>query len=268
MAQWGILAGVNNPRVERLSFAFHSRDGRHDFSQAAPWDGDLGDFRCRLHRGTLEARPSVAYGDVDAARQALEPHLRAWELSLELDSNIRTEFRYTSAQVAGSQSTTGSGSVDTHAELAEVGVVADNLIVTEKHGAYPPPPPRQLATSPIIEELLGWVRDLREGRQRMLVLAFLCHGLLTFEYGGKDERAAAKKLNVSANVLETLRKLSHKNDPKERRKVMGRKVELLTDAERGWIEAVLPRLTRHVAEIEAGSSPPKLTMGDPDLPHL
>jgi len=46
------------------------------------------------------------------------------------------------------------------------------------------------------------------------------------------------------------------------------KVEPLTDAERRWIEVVLPRLTRQVAEIEAGSNPPKLTMGDPNLPRL
>jgi hypothetical protein len=30
----------------------------------------------------------------------------------------------------------------------------------------------------------------------------------------------------------------------------------------------LPRVTRQVAEIEAGSSPPKLNMGPPDLPRL
>jgi hypothetical protein len=30
----------------------------------------------------------------------------------------------------------------------------------------------------------------------------------------------------------------------------------------------LPRLTQQVAEIEAGSSAPKLNMGPPDLPRL
>ena len=78
--------------------------------------------------------------------------------------------------------------MDALAELAEVGVADDsNFIVTEEHAEFPPPPPRQLATSPLVEELLGWVRELREGRQRRLVLAYLCHGLLAFEYGGNEK---------------------------------------------------------------------------------
>ena len=78
MGPSGILAAVNSPRVERLSYAFRPRGDRYDFSQAPAWEGDLGDFRCRLQQGTLEARPSVDYGDVDAARRALEPHLHSW----------------------------------------------------------------------------------------------------------------------------------------------------------------------------------------------
>ena len=65
----------------------------------------------------------------------------------------------------------------------------------------------------------------------------------------------------------TLRKLAAKNDPSERRKVAG-VVQRLTDAERGWIIAALPRITRQAAEVEAGSDPPKLNMDSPDLPRL
>jgi hypothetical protein len=260
---------VTSPRVKRLSFTFHSLDDRHEFSRAVAWEGELGGFRCRLRDGILEAWPSAEYADVKTTPLALEPHLRVWELWLELDSNLRTEFRYASAQVVGTQSTPstpGSGAIDLHVEFAETGQAVDNLILTVGHSEYPPPPPRQLVISPLVEELLGWVRELREGRQRMLVLAYLFLTMLTYEYGGK--RAAAKAINVSANVLETLGRLSHKNDPTERRKVMGREVESLTEAERGWIEAALPRLTLQIAEIEAGSSPPKLSMGFPDLPPL
>jgi hypothetical protein len=221
-----------------------------------------------LHEGTLEARPTADYGDVKAALLALEPQLRAWELWLELHSNIRTEFRYASAQVVGTRSTPstpGIGAIDLHVELAETGQSVDNIILTVGHSEYPPPPPRQLAISPLVEELWGWVRDLREGRQRMLVLAYLFVTRLTYEYN--SEAAAAVALKVSRQVLVTLRKLAAKNDPSERRKVAG-PIQRLTDAERDWITAALPRVTLQVAEIEAGSRPPKLTMGPPDLPPL
>jgi hypothetical protein len=213
----------------------------------------------------MEARPRADYTSADAARQALERHLRAWELWAELSNSIRVEFRYKSAQVVDRQSTPDSISVAAHAELAEVGMVANDVTVKLGHGEYPPPPSKELATSPLVEELLGWVRDLREGRQRMLVLAYLFVTRLTYEYN--NEAAAAAALKVSRQVLVTLRKLAAKNDPSERRKVAG-PIQRLTDAERDWITAALPRVTRQVAEIEARSSPAKLTMGPPDLPRL
>jgi hypothetical protein len=256
---------MKNPRVESLSYEFRSLEDRHDFSQAAAWEGDLGDFRCRLHQATLEARPRAHYSNVDAARQALERRLRAWELWSELNNSIRVEFRYKSAQVVDRQSTPDSVSVAVHAEVADAVGVANNVTVKLGHGEYPPPPSKELATSPLVEELLGWVRDLREGRQRMLVLTYLFVTRLLYEYSG--EVAAAAALKVSRQVLVTLRKLAAKNDPSERRKVEG-PIQRLTDAERGWITATLPRLTQQVAEIEAAASPPKLNMGPPDLPRL
>ena len=213
----------------------------------------------------MEARPRAHYANVDAARQALERHLRAWELWSELNNIIRVEFRYESAQVVDRQSTPDSVSVAAHAEAAEAVMVANDATVKLGHGEYPPPPSVALVTSPLVEELLGWVRDLREGRQRMLVLTYLFFTRLKYEYNDAVHAAAA--LNVSRTVLVTLRKLAAKNDPSERRKVEG-PIQRLTEAERGWITAALPRLTQQVAEIEAGSSAPKLNMGPPDLPRL
>jgi len=130
---------MKNARVERLNYEFRSLEDRHDFSQAAAWEGDLGDFRCRLDKGTLEARPRAHYANVDAARQALERHLRAWELWSELNNIIRVEFRYKSAQVVDRQSTPDSVSVAVHAEAAEAVMVANDATVKLGHGEYPPP---------------------------------------------------------------------------------------------------------------------------------
>jgi hypothetical protein len=261
----GYSTAVKNPRVERLNYEFRSLEARHDFSQAAAWEGDLGDFRCHLDQGNLKARPRAHYTNVDAARQVLERYLRAWELWSELNNIIRVEFRYKSAQVVDRQPTPDSVSVVAHAETSELVVVANDATVKLGHGEYPSPPSKDLVASPLVEELLGWVRDLREGRQRMLVLTYLFFTRLKYEY--KDEVNAAAALKVSRKILATLRKLAAKNDPSERRKVEG-PIQRLTEAERGWITAALPRLTQQVAEIEAGSIPPKLNMGPPDLPRL
>jgi hypothetical protein len=252
---------MSSPRVEVLFYRFVSLEDRHDFSQAAPWEGDLGDFRCRLAGGTLEARPQGHYRTTQGAREALEPHLRSWTLWLELHDGIRSRFEAGAARVVD----TTSGGVAVEAEFASAVGIANDASVKLGHGSYPPPPSGILATSALVEELLGWVRDLREGRQRLLVLAYLVFTRLTYEYGG--EGLAGTRLKVSRNVLVSLRRLAAKNDPSERRKVAG-PIEQLTEAERRWIAAALPRLTRQVAETEGGSNPPKLTMGPPDLPPL
>jgi hypothetical protein len=151
------------------------------------------------------------------------------------------------------------------AKITSVITIGADAILVRPHDAYPPPPQRTLGTSPLVEELLGWVRDLRDGHQRMLVLTYLFYTRLTYEYG--DEVCAGAALKVSRKVLVTLRKLAAKNDPSERRKVQG-SIERLTEAERRWIMAALPRLTRQVAQLEGGFSPPKVNMGPPTLPPL
>jgi hypothetical protein len=140
----GILPPMKNPRVEGLNYEFRSLEDRHDFSQAAAWEGDLGGFRCRLDQGTLEARPRAHYANVDSARHALERHLRAWELWSELNNIIRVEFLYKSAQVVDRQSTPDSVSVAVDAEAAEVVVVANDATVKLGHGEYPAPPSMDL----------------------------------------------------------------------------------------------------------------------------
>lgn len=86
---------------------------------------------------------------------------------------------------------------------------------------------------------------------------------LEFEYGGRE--AAAAPLNVQPQILRTLGRLSVKNDPVERRKVEGAPVPL-TESEKEWIRAVLPKLVIQAARADSGDQPSKLTMAD--LPSL
>jgi hypothetical protein len=258
---------MSSPHVEILIYAFESLEDRHDFSQAAAWTGDLGDFECRLEGAQLEARPRSHYPNIEKAREALEPHLIAWELSSELNHGIRVRFKPRSARMVD----TASEAVAVEAETASIVAIANDATVRLGHGFYPAPSPKSLATSPLVEELLGWVRELRERRQRMLVIAYLFLSRLEFEYLGypgrhKRDRVAGA-LNVARPVLEQLGKLAAKSDPAERRKVKG-PADPLTEDERQWILAVLPKLTQQVASVAAGSNPPQLTMADPDLHRL
>lgn len=100
----------------------------------------------------------------------------------------------------------------------------------------------------------------------MLVLVYLFLTRLEFDYDDRGEAAAG--LNVSKPILDKMGWLSERNDPDERRKVKrGQPVERLTEDERQWLLAALPRLALHIAEVEApGRRPAQLTMDD--LPPL
>jgi len=247
---------VNDPHVEVLSYEFTSLDESHDFSAARPWSGRLGDFECQLEAGHLEAGPDRHFASEASARQEIEPHLRGWELRAELQDQLRLRFRFSSARVVDRQPTAGSVSVA--AAAAEAAAVAEAANVAVGHSSYPAPPAERLAASPLVNELLGWVRDLRAGH-RMLVIAYLILTRLEFEYG--DRRQAASALNVESAVLSTLGKLSVKNDPAERRKVKG-SVGPLTEAEKQWIQVVLPRLVFQAAMVAGNVQPSRLTMVD------
>jgi hypothetical protein len=147
---------MSSPRVEILFYTVVSVDEKRDFSQAPAWEGEVGGFDCRLDGGRLEARPRDHYRDTESANEALKPHLCAWELWSELDNGMRIQFRY-----AGSPG-----------GLVAVGTTVSTGVANLGGDRYPPPSPKTLAISPLVEDLLGWVRELREGRP-MLVLAYL-----------------------------------------------------------------------------------------------
>lgn len=251
---------MNDPRVEALNYQFISIEENNDFTAAMPWSGRLGDFECRLEAGFLEAVPSKHFASVASARLELEPHLRAWELWAELKDELRLSFQFSSARVVDRQPATGSVTVAVAA--AEAAGAVETATVIKGYSAYPAPSARPLATSPLVNELLGWVRDLWAGH-RMLVIAYLILTRLEFEYG--DRRSAASALNVEPLVLSMLGRLSVKNDPTERRKVKG-EADPLTEPEKQWIRAVLPRLALQAATAAADPQPSRLTMAD--LPSL
>jgi hypothetical protein len=251
---------VNDPHVEVLNYEFISLNESHDFTAAEPWSGRLGDFDCRLETGHLEATPNKHFVSEAAARQELEPHLRAWELQAELQDDLRVCFRFSSARVVDRRLT--AGSVTVAVATVEAAGAVEAARVTVGHSTYPAPAAGPLAASPLVNELLGWIRDLRAGH-RMLVIAYLILTRLEFEYGGR--RWAASALHVEPSVLSMLGRLSVKNDPVERRKVKGT-ADPLTETEKQWIRAVLPRLIFQAAAAAANAQPPRLTMTD--LPAL
>ena len=126
---------MRNLRIDSLLYTFVSLDDRCDFSQAAAWEGDVGSFHCRLDKGRLEARPQGHYPNVQQAKEALECHLRSWELASELEHAKRIRFRYSEARVTD----LASGAVNVEsADLAASSTTVSGG-VAHVGESYPPP---------------------------------------------------------------------------------------------------------------------------------
>jgi hypothetical protein len=250
---------LNDPHLQKLTYSFVPQEGSWDLNNASPWEGDLAGFKCRLADKTLTAEPKADFPDSASGRAALEPHLRAWEVQLELERGMWAEFRFESAEVIDRQPDSG------HHEIAlESGVTATAVMSAELvrgFAVYPPPPPHRLAATPLVEALRARLRDVRHRRERLLVAAYWCLTQIERAYGSRAEAAAA--LNVSGNILGVIGRLTAVDDPQEGRKAGG-PARALTPEEQQWLNQALPALVLRIAQVEAaeGSALPQITLAD------
>jgi hypothetical protein len=251
---------LNDPHLQKLSYAFVPLEGSYDLSNTRAWEGALAGFRCRLADRTLVAEPDADFPDAASGRAALEPHLRGWEVQLELERGIWIEFRFEGAEVIDRQPAAGSRTVAL--EAAETARAIMSADVIRGLGDYPAPPTHQLAETPFVEALRARVRDVRHQRERLLVAAYWCLTQVEGKYGNRAAAAAA--LNVSKNVLETIGRLTAIDDPQEGRKAGG-PARPLIPAERQWLDRVLRAIVLRVAQVEAAeevSTLPQITLAD------
>ncbi len=254
---------MNDPHVEELAYDFVPGDERHDYSNAAPLNATLGPFTVHLEGGMLVATPLVHFGSEGEARETLRPHLASWELRAELESNRPIRFRFANSRIIDRQPTPG-------AKVVAVGLaseinLAGSVTARALYRDFPTPANDAFADTGIVEELRAFIDHHRRGRVRLLVAAYLVLSLVEYEFG--DRAAAVKALSVDPKVLSTLGRLSVVNDPRERRKVRGPE-RPLTGEEHTWLPKAMSLITLQVAAVEAGRTPPILSMSDlPPLPN-
>lgn len=232
------------------------------FKESAPrLSGTLGTFEYTLDCSELTVRPSEHFADREAAREAIEPYLRAWEESDFLsESPSDMTFSYEGGQVIDRNpdprnqhvypdTATGVGSVD----------VAAVLVL---RGHYPSPDP-QFASSPMTSEIVRRIRRVRTREAELPATAYWLVTKLEDQFG--DRLAAAKALGVSRKIVTRLATLATQNDPEMGRKATGPPIPL-TDAEVKWLRAAMARVARRTGELGSGAQLPVITMTD--LPPL
>lgn len=98
----------------------------------------LGEFECSVTGTILSARPQAAFETAAEAQAQLEPHLRRWELQVELETGRRMEFRLSSSHVVDRPAGVG-GPAQHFVGVHDYMTISDSLSVAAS--SYLPPPP-------------------------------------------------------------------------------------------------------------------------------
>jgi len=244
--------------VTALYYSFTSETEHDRFEKAAPASGVLGSFTCTLSDGVLEAIPSVEFRDRQAARDALEPHLRDWEGSAYLsDRAYRIRFVYDRSSVE--EVDPQPGVINLFAELHGSGFATATLTIAQRDHAEYPPFDAGFRRTDLTARSVSRLRRTRDGGETWPAFAYFVLTQLEADFGGR--KGAAAGLSVSRKVLDKLGRICDKRDPEIGRKA-GHALESITPSERAWLEAVVVRLIRRVGEHAAAGPLAPITMAD------
>lgn len=237
------------PHVARLRYRLETADEMSGFADPPPVERQTEAFYMRLDDNVVWFSMREHHETEASARERVEPYLRSWEISAALDYGGRPEVRFVFEQAEildldppppGSPQTVQLSSV-----MGATSAMSATLRVDR--GSYPNPPDN-FALSEDVEVLWSLYDSYRQGRDRLLPMAYSCLNRLIYRAGSLEQ--AANQYHVSQRVLRTLSELtSTLGVGAEARKLgKGSKNRAPTPAEKTWIEAVVRVLIRRAAE--------------------
>jgi len=258
---------LKRAHVASLTYRLKSVDPLLDFTGTPfPKDVELEHFSCRVDGEELTATPAQHFEEPEDAAAALEKCLQAWQSYGELITGVRFAFSRETVKVIdldapeeGDRS--GYSTVGMTLELRST--------IKNSPEAFPDPPPFRYVETAAISRLKRVLRGQRDGGYPLLGAAYDILTDIQVRYGQGDLKEAARRLNVSREVLKRVSKLSSSDDPVHRRALKTQPLSgPLTDEEVTWVSRVLGELVERAARIEANAPPaPKLDR-DTDLRPL
>lgn len=248
--------------VVSLRYAVEPDEG-FSYNSPPPVSFDTPQARFRLADGSLTCDMKMHFSDVKAARDAVEPILRAWEADSDLRHNRgQLRFKFDAPEVIDRSPTPpGSASLVVSSTLATT--MAGSVSVHVASSKYPDPPPEHFRLDPDAETLLDRYYGYLDHREPLPSMAYFCETVLEAKAGGRKKAAA--KYVIDVNILNKIGELSStRGDDLTSRKAAA--AQPLSSTEAAWLEAAIKLLIRRLADTRALSTLPILTMAD--LPSL
>lgn len=253
-------------RVASLTYMVSWLDDHSRVADEAPAiEASIRGFECRLVGGTLSAVPGDEYADLDSARDALEPGLRAWEAHSEIVDGLPFRFRFygSNTETVDEHGNPGPNRVAVELEIA-CGVDTMSAV----RDRFPVPNIAITAEGPVTASLRSRWRSMEAGSEPLASCAYWLLTRIEREFG-PSRKETARALQVDPKVLNEVGRLTSVSDPDHGRKVNAdqAKDHALTESEVEWLRATGKLLIRRVLEHEANvANLQRLTMDD--LPAL
>jgi hypothetical protein len=255
---------MRDPHVEKLLYEVHG-EGPVSYKDPEPlsFSNQLGEFA--VVSGVLSFEPVEHFATEEAAKAAVDPFLRSWEIGTDLTLNVgEIRFKYSRAEMIDRDPPPpGSPQTLTVKSASSVFVGSSASIAITRHN-YPPPPSAFRSTPEVEMAYRRWIA-YRNGREPLQSMAYFVLTLLHKQAGGRKQAAAT--FSISRNVLQTHGRLCSRGGADSARKVKtGMPLEELSESERSWLAASAKLLVRRLGEHASGAPVSQITMRD--LPPL
>lgn len=256
---------LRDPHVERLHYKVGSGKGiSYRDPKPVEFSHRLGTFK--LSDGRLVYEPADHFADQDAARQAVEPFLRAWEIEADLKSNIgMIRFKFDRSEVVDRDPPPPGTSLVLQGKAATAGFSATigSLHLTCRE--YPHPP-QIFETTLDVEHCHRRWSQYRAGKEPLQSMAYFVLTVVERNSPKKKRRRdyAAQNFQIDKAVLNKIGDLStEKGDEATARKAPhGRSFQKLSGPEKQWLEQAVRRVIRRMGERASGAPLTLITPND------
>lgn len=256
---------MRDPHVAAIHYNVGSVETiSYDNPKPMAFSNHLGEFS--LSAGTLRIVPAEHFARENEARSAIDPFLRAWEISTDLNSNLgMVRFEFERVELVDRAPPQPGGSIVVSLEGASMVMIGSSATFHLTCREYPNPPTAFSATPEVMHAYRRWLR-YREGNEPLQSMAYFVLTLLESAAGGR--RAASGTFQIHLDVLNAMGRLSStKGDEITARKAIGQsQFQDLFPAEKQWLEESVRRVVRRLGEHAAGAQVNVITMAE--LPQI
>jgi len=238
-----------------------------DYDKAPPVTASNDYFEMKAENNEVYFTMKNHFSSEIECRKITDEFLKNWEILIGLEHDPDDiKFKFERADIIDLEPNQENKYVNLTVSICEHANLSDNVTFHKSRGKYPSPP-SHFSASPDVETMFMRYKAYREGRDKLLSMAYL---ILTISQSTSTRKEAADKYKIQKEILDKLGELcSTKGDEQEARKApKGGVFKPLTSNEREWVLLVCKLLIKRLGEYEI-CGPEKISqLRMDDLPSI